>query len=88
MYNGNIIDWLFDNRHNIILDCQPLIQRYSMLLKTTERMFFLELTEQFSIAIREHIAIEGGKALGQSPADIMECLEDLNLELYMNGDNK
>jgi hypothetical protein len=80
-----IIDWLFDNRKNLVFNSQNLINEYNMLLKIEDRMFFSKISDQFANRLREYISIEAGKSLGISAADIMECLEDLNLELFING---
>lgn len=86
MSNNLIYQWLYDNRENLLIELEPLIKQYNKLLQTEDRSFFLEISDQFAISVREIIATEAGKALGCSPADIIECLMDLNLELYINGE--
>lgn len=79
-----IIDWLFNNREILIFHSQNLINEYNNLLQKEDRIFFSQISDQFADQFREFLSIEAGKALGISAADIMECLEDLNLELYIN----
>jgi len=80
-----IYEWLYDNREHLLLEISPLIKQYNELLTKEDRAFFNEISDQFAISVREIIAVEAGKALGCSPVDVIECIGDLNLELYING---
>jgi hypothetical protein len=82
-----IHSWLNDNRDLVREQAKDLLNVYNTLLKTENRVFFEEINNQFAAKIKEFIAIKAGEALAVSPGDILQCVNDLNLEQYINKEH-
>lgn len=76
--------WLLDNRIYILEILNPIIKEYNSLLTREDNVFFKDINIQFQRKINEVVAIELGKQFALSPCDVIQSLEDIDWDIYLN----